>query len=166
MIDYLMVVISEEEVKTQDCSKAVAALKSLLETPEKAKMFKEQVDLGFSGYDEDSREMFEIQEVRDFIYKLDAEFPFWLFFLTKFGTGLQCIFLCLMPPYLAEEAKTRIFPERLEGLLTNRWLPAMNYIGNYVGMPDWENERLTERAVSYLTEGVFRLSRGQNAEQK
>lgn len=159
MTDYLMIAISRQEVESQDCSKVVSTLKALLETPEKAKMFKEQVDLGFSGYDEDSRELFEIPEVRNFVFKLDEEFPFWLFFLTKFGTGLQCLFLCMMPPYLTEKAKQEIFPQRLESLLENRWLPAMNYIGNYVGMTDFENEQLTERSVSYFTEGVFRLSR-------
>ena len=121
------------------------------------KPFKENVDLGFSGYEEDARELFEIPEVRNFVFKLDEEFPFWLFFLTKFGTGLQCIFLCLMPPFLTEKAKAEIFPQRLSDLLMNRWLPAMNQIGSYAEITELENEQLTECAVSYLTEGVFRL---------
>ena len=60
MVDLLALVISKEEVIAQDCSQALLALNSLLDNPEKAAMFKENVDIGFSGYDEDSRELFEI----------------------------------------------------------------------------------------------------------
>lgn len=161
MIDHLALVVSKEEVIAQDCSQVLLALKSLLDSPEKAAMFRENVDIGFFGYDGDSRELFEIEEVRNFVYKLDDAFPFWLFFLTKFGTGLQCVFLCLMPPFLTQEGRAKVFPQRLETLLENRWLPAMHHIGSRVGMSDEENEKLTERGISYLTEGVFKLARKQ-----
>ena len=161
MIDHLALVVSREEVIAQDCSQVLSALNALLDSPERAAMFKENVDIGFSGYDEDSRELFEIEEVRDFVLKLDDAFPFWLFFLTKFGTGLQYVFLCLMPPFLTEEGRAKVFPPRVEALLENRWLPAMHHIGNYTGTSEEEKEKLTERGISYLTEGVFRLARKQ-----
>ena len=157
MAENLMLVISREEVESQDVTNAVSTLKSLLETPEKAKLYRENVDLAFFGYDDDTRELFEIPEVRDFAFKLDDQFPFWLFFLTKFGTGLQCLFFCMMPPFLTKEAQARIYPERLSELLMNRWFPAMNQICDYVGMSEKEVEPLTERGVSYFTEGVFKL---------
>lgn len=161
MIDHLALLVSKEEVIAQDCSQVLLALKSLLDSPEKAAMFRENVDIGFSGYDEDSRELFEIEEVRNFVYKLNDAFPFWLFFLTKFGTGLQCVFLCLMPPFLTEEGRAKVFPPRLEEFLEKRWLPAMKYVSDCVGMSEEENEKLIERGISYLTEGVFRLARKQ-----
>ncbi len=123
----------------------------------KAKLFKENVDLAFFGYDDDSRELFEIDEVRDFVFKLDDQFPYWLFFLTKFGTGLQCLFFSMMPPSLTKEAQAKIFPQRLSDLLMNRWFPAMNHICSYVEMSEKEVEPLTERAVSYFMEGAFKL---------
>ena len=157
MAENLMLVISREEVESQNLTNAVSTLKSLLETPEKAKLYKENVDLAFFGYDDDTRELLEIPEVRDFAFKLDDQFPFWLFFLTKFGSGLQCLFFCMMPPFLTKEAQARIYPERLSQLLMNRWFPAMNQICEYVGMSEKEVEPLTERGVSYFTEGVFKL---------
>jgi hypothetical protein len=33
----------------------------------------------------------------------------------------------------------------------------MNHIAQYVGLPEIEIERLTERGISYLTEGRFRI---------
>jgi len=159
MTDYLEVIISREEVEAKDFSKVLGVLKSLLATPEKAKQFKENVDLSFSGYDQDTRELFEIPEVRHFVFNLDEEFPLWLYFLTKFGLGLQCLFLCRVPPYLTDEAQAEIFPKRLSDLLANRWIPAMNQTGNFVGMSEAENEQLTERFISYLTEGPFKILR-------
>lgn len=157
MNEQLSLVISREEVESQNITSALSVLNSLLETPEKASAYKESVDISFYGYDEDSRELFEIPEVRNFVFQLDDKFPFWLFFLSKFGLGLQCLFFSMMPPFLTAEAKARIIPERMAQLLESRWFPAMNHIAQYVGLPEIEIERLTERGISYLTEGRFRL---------
>jgi hypothetical protein len=159
MFDGLTVAVSKEEVTAQNTNNVLATLKSLLETPEKAKSNKENLDLVFHGYDSDSRELSEILEVRDFVFSLDEEFPYWLFFSTKLSSSLQNLFLCLAPPYLTDEAKTRVLPQRLEDLLTNRWLPALNHVSRYVGLSDHEIEALTEQSVSYFVEGPIRFSR-------
>ena len=65
----------------------------------------EKLDVAFHGYDHDVRELFEIPEIRDYVELLDSQFPYWLFFLTKSGFGLECITLCKMPPDLTEEAR-------------------------------------------------------------
>lgn len=157
MDEQLLLVISREEVESQNTVPALGVLNSLLESPEKALAYKENVDLSFYGYDDDPRELFEIPEVRNFASQLDDKFPFWLFFLSRFGLGLQCLFFCMMPPYLTPAAKARILPERMAQLLENRWLPAMNNIAQYAGLHDIEIEKLTERGISYLTEGKFRI---------
>ncbi|MBN1546409.1 MAG: hypothetical protein JW902_07105 [Syntrophaceae bacterium] len=156
-IDPLVVGISKGEVKAQDASAALSVLKRLIATPETAKEFVERVDISFSGYDQTTQELFEIQEVRDFVYQLDEQFPFWLFFLSKRYLGLQCILWCLLPPFLTEEGRSRIFPERINQLLTNRWLPAMNHICEYAGFSEKQIEQLTERALAYITKGRFPL---------
>lgn len=85
--------------------------------------------------------------------KLDDQFPFWLFFLSKSGTGLQCIAYCFLPPFLTPVGKAEIFPERLNDLLTQRWFPAMNQICDWVGFSEDEIEALTDRSVDYLLSG-------------
>jgi hypothetical protein len=50
---------------------------------ETAKKFFERVEIGFSGYNQDPRELYEIVEVRHCINKLDDQFPFWLIFPHK-----------------------------------------------------------------------------------
>jgi hypothetical protein len=42
-----------------------------------------------------------MREVREYASTLDDQFPYWLFFLTKQGLGLQRITYCFIPPHLS-----------------------------------------------------------------
>lgn len=154
-IDPLVIVISRNEVEAMDISAALGTLKKLTDSPDTAREFVERVDIAFHGYDHIRDELFEIPEVRNFVYKLDDQFPFWLYFLSKRHLGLQCILWCFLPPFLTDDARSRIFPERVNDLLTKRWLPAMNHICEYVGFSESQIEQLTERAMAYITKGRF-----------
>ena len=103
--DPLCIVVSRDEVCRQDTSSVLSILKSLLKTPDTARAYMERVDVGFHGYDEDPRELDEIEEVREYVHKLDAAFPYWLFFLSKHMLGLQCIVFCHLLPFLTERGK-------------------------------------------------------------
>ena len=148
-----VIIVSREEVQAQDTSSVLQALRSFLKSPAIARSYSERLEIAFHGYDNHAEELFEIQEVREFVHLLDEEFPFWLFFLDKSGLGLQCISLCFMPPYLTDEARAQIFPVRLDDLLTRRWFPAMNQICEWVGMSEADIEDLSERSVEYLLSG-------------
>lgn len=148
-----VIVVSREEIQSQDTSSVLLALQSLITSPERASQWFEQIDIAFDGFNETTLELFEIDSVREFVTKLDDEFPFWLFFLSKSGTGLQCIAYCFLPPFLTPVGKAKIFPERLNDLLTQRWFPAMNQICDWVGFSEDEIEALTNRSVDYLLSG-------------
>jgi hypothetical protein len=143
-------VISRREMDCGDRSTTLAALMTCIATPEQARANLEDLDIAFDGYDHDGREIFEIPEVRDLVSRLDAEFPFWLFFMNKRLLGLQAITLCLMPPYLTPDARKKIFPEVLGDLLTKRWLPAMNQVCAYCDFTDDEISDLTDRSLNYM----------------
>lgn len=153
--DPLVIVISRPEVEARDTGPALGVLKKLTGSPGTARRFFERVDIAFHGYDQTQEELFEIPDVRDFVYELDQAFPFWLFFLSKHHLGLQCLLFCFLPPFLTEEARATIFPERINSLLTQRWFPAMNQICEYVGFSEAEIERLSDRAVRYIIQGRF-----------
>lgn len=131
-------------------------LRQVLVDPEMASKFCEKVDIAFHGYDSDTRELFEIPAVRNFVYELDSEFPYWLYFLTKYGMGLTCILLCFLPPYLTEEGKARIFPQRLSEYLTKRGFPAMNQVCEFAQFTERQIEDLTERVLRYLESGCLK----------
>lgn len=150
-----VIVISKSEVDSQDTSSVFEALRALIASPDAANQHFESVDIAFHGYNETSEELFEIQEVREFVYALDEQFPYWLFFMDKSALGLQCIAYCFLPPHLTAEAKQRIHPERLNDLLTRRWFPAMNHICEWASFSEEHIELLTERSVKYLLDGPF-----------
>lgn len=154
----VIVAVSRDQVTARNVSAALSALKRFTETPEITRRMFERVDVAFHGYDHDSRELFEIPEVRDFVYALDDKFPFWLFFLNKKCSGLQAISLCFLPPYLTPKAKQEEYPKRMDQLLQNRWFPAMNQVCKYAGFTEDQIEELTERVFVYLTEGPTAFS--------
>ena len=153
MIDPIVLVIARDEVESRDIRRPLSLLQGFLANAATARAYFERIDIAFHGYDDDTRELCEIPEVRNFALKLDDAFPYWFYFLSKNGLGLQALILCLLPPYLTEEAKARVFPERLQPLLLERWFPAMNQVCEFVEMPEEEIERLTNRVMSYVAKG-------------
>lgn len=149
----VIIMISREEIERGDIEAPLSTLRRFIADAETAREMFERVDIAFHGYNDDAREVFEILEVRDYVRRLDDAFPFWLYFLTKQGLGLQAITLCLMPAYLTEEGKAAVFPERLESLMNKRWWPAMNQLCEATAFTEPEIEELTERVISYITEG-------------
>ena len=156
MSDPLLIIVSKDEILAEDVSPALNTLKTLTSSPAMAQKYRENVDLSFSGYDSHPSEVFEIPEIRNYVQKLDGQFPFWLYFLSKKFLGLQALILCLLPP-VNEEAKKRIYPEMVNDLLNKRWFPALNQIGDFVGMSEIENKAITERAIRYITDGPLRI---------
>jgi len=148
-----VIVVAREDVEAQDTSSTLQALSALLQSPEKGRSLFEQVDIAFHGYNETSEELFEIESVREFVHALDEQFPYWLYFLSKTGTGLQCIAHCFLPPFLTPAAKAEHFPQCLNALLTKRWFPAMNQVCEWTAFSEDQIELLTDRSVEYLLKG-------------
>lgn len=151
--DFVNIVVSKQEVLALDTRSVMTALRALIASPVAAKRWFESVDISIDGYNHVAEELFEIPEVREYVGKLDDEFPFWLFFLSKRNLGLQCIAYCFLPPFLTPDARATYFPTRLDRLLSARWFPAMNQVCEWVGMSDEEIEKLSDRSVSYLLSG-------------
>jgi hypothetical protein len=70
--------IPREDLRTCDIRPFVETMRPFVDapTPELVGAFW----IGVEGYDDDPREIYEIQEIRDFYKKLDGEWPYLLFF--------------------------------------------------------------------------------------
>ena len=154
--DFLGIVVSRQEVDARDHSGPLGAFQIVRSSNEYVCRFVEAVDLSFSGYDTDPRELWEIPDVRQYVRTLDEAFPYWLFFLSKYQLGLQCVLHCMLTPGLTPEAQQRRWPGELEHLLTSRWFPAMNEMCGVAGLPDDEMFRLTDRVFAYINHGRLR----------
>lgn len=155
--DPLIIVVSKNEIIRRDISPALNVLKSLLRSPEVTRFYRERVDIAFDGYNDDPRELDEIEEVREYVQTLDQQFPFWLFFLSKHMLGLQGIVFCHLLPFLTDEAKAEHHLGELEELLLKRWLPAMNQVADFTGISEKELEAMTERFMMYVKVGPLKL---------
>lgn len=147
--DSLAVVVSRDDVEKEDVTPTLNVLKRLLENVRIVRHYRNKVDLGFHGYDEDPRELDEIEEVRRFIAMLDACFPYWLYFLTKYGTGLQAVALCSLPPQLAPDAQ----PQALFELIERRWRPALVELASNAGWSSAEIDGMLTEAAQYFGNG-------------
>lgn len=150
------VIVPRDDVRRQDIKPALSTLKKLLASPEVARAHRERVDITFAGYHEEQRGFEEIKEVRDYVRKLDAHFPFWLFFLTKGRLGLQCIISCHLLPFLTEAGKAKHHPQQLDRLLTKRWFPAMSVVAEFAELTEKEIEAMTENFHWYAKTGRAR----------
>jgi nucleoside-diphosphate-sugar epimerase len=113
----------------------------------------ELIDLAVHGYDDDPRGLSEIPEVRRYIQGLDADFPYWLYFLSKRRSSLMAILSCMVP--VSRTPDGRLIPDH-EGLglhLMQRGFPAMNQVCSFVNCSEQEIERMTNRVLSYLQHG-------------
>lgn len=146
-----IIVITKAEIAAKDTASVLEVLSSLMQSPGHALTLCEQVDIVFHGYDEIGHELFEMPQVRDYVRMLDEIFPYWLYFLTKSGTGLQCIAYCFLPPSLTPEGKQKHFPLHLNHLL-KRWFSAMNQVCEWTNFSEEQIELLSNRSLRYFFE--------------
>lgn len=131
---------------------------SLFRSPAVARSYKERIDIAFDGYNDDPRELDEIEEVREYVRLLDQQFPFWLFFHSKQMLGLQCIVFCHLLPFLTDKGKAEHHSRQLGELLLKRWIPAMNQVVEFTGIGERELEAMTERFMMYVKVGPLKLT--------
>lgn len=154
----IVIVISRDEVERQDLSGPLAALRHLLTSRDTIRDHKTNVDVAFHGYDQTREELFEIPSVRNYVHALDAQFPFWLYFLSRKLLGLQCLAYCHLPPFLTPEAKLEWHPPKLAELIEKRWGPALFEICSAAGCEEAEAEALLDSALRYFKAGREKLS--------
>jgi hypothetical protein len=92
-VDFLAVVVDRRDVERSDVDPTLKVLWRLLQDRETVVRFRGRIDLGFAGYDDDVRELYQIDEVRNFLGHLDKKFPFWFYFLNLLNGTLVMILL-------------------------------------------------------------------------
>ena len=156
MIDPLVVVVSRRDVEAGNIEPTLQVLSRLLADIPTVHEYRERVDIAFHEYDADSRELFEISEVRRFVANLDDAFPYWLYFLSREYTGLRAVAFCFLPPHLTEQAQRTIWPQRLTELVDRRWAPALRDLAAKAGWSEADVNHMLSTAGRYFLEGPRR----------
>jgi len=147
--DFLLLDFSKTDIEAGNTSDVMQVLIQLLERNAATK-FCERLDVCSSEYESDPRELWEIPEVRAFVQKLDREFPYWCYFLSKLGEGLLWMTYCLYPLAVTQDERKRLWPQAIRNYADGRGIPHLTAICRFVGCSDGEAVRLTKNAVDYL----------------
>jgi len=79
--DYTVLQISQRNIQICDTSGYVSLLHDATGTVQSFEVAFQKYVFLISGYDEDSRELYQIPEVVSFIKDLNSKLPFWLYFI-------------------------------------------------------------------------------------
>jgi len=149
-IDSLDIIITKEDVLRQDTSGPMSYLSPLIDNEDFAVFFREKVNIRFDDSDLLGKSLDELPEVRKYILKLDNEFPYWFYFLSKESPGLFLIHQCHMLPFLSDEDEFDLNINQFKENIINKWLPAMTEMCDFTNMSDQEMEEMCMRVYSYL----------------
>jgi hypothetical protein len=148
-IDFLYVVIDRKDVENLYLDIAFNSLRRLLQDRQTVVSFRARLDIAFAGYDNDVRELHEIDEVRNFLSLLDKKFPFWFYFINLHNGTLALILLSLCQ-----------YSKRLDGLFIidrddqERFFvehgSAVTWLFDAYGLDEKEYEALTTQIAKYL----------------
>lgn len=137
-------------VEANDLRPAVAALERVLANTETVQRFKGRLHLFFDGYDDDPRELWVIPEVHAYVTALDAEFPYWLWFMAFDDPTLLLLVSCCCRVaaygFHGDKVSTTVYPAEIAAFL-DRHLIALQELATHFGIPE---SMLAETAYAAL----------------
>lgn len=147
--------IDRIEVQALDLSRVAAFFAQLCSTRELAFKCQGKIDITFSGYDDDARELFEIPEVRKYVSLLDLSVPNLLFFATTDGpqSSLRALAFCLTNIQWESDRSTKDVSRKViietKGItqFLERQFPGLNQMTDWLGMSEEENMNITYAAA-------------------
>jgi len=146
----ILYVLDDTDVRTRDTSHPRAFFDRLRTTKELAAATQGKIELSFSGYGNDRRELFEIEEVRAYIVALDKSLPDLFFFIrtAEPAYALKLFVLCLCEASWEGARSTPDKPARvtfdtecLATFLESHW-PGLNELTNWLEMSEEEDEAI------------------------
>lgn len=142
---------------------AVAALQRVLADGETVHRFKGRVHLIFDGYDYDPRELWVIPEVHAYVRGLDAEFPYWLWFMAPDDPALLLLVACCCRVaaygFHGERVSATVYPAEIAAFL-DRHVIALEQLASEFGLSE---SSVAETAYGALDR--FGVPRGRGPER-
>lgn len=156
--EHFYFIIDREEVKSLDVASIRNFYDRVLRTKELAAHCQGKIEISFHGYNDDSRELYEIQEMREYVPVLVNALPE-LFFFAYTGERsytLQTIALCLSAvdvksrnPNKDNKIRVEFSTKEIAELLDSHF-PGLNQITEWLNMPIEENKRISFEVVRSL----------------
>lgn len=157
---HIAVRVSRSDIERMRVNSVRELFDSLKRTKELALAAQGKIAIYFSGYDDDPRELYEIDDVRMFMPLLDYALPELFFFARTEDPNhtIPTFALCQVP--IVEKSffpdgrlKLSADGEYLAAFLTRHW-PGLNQMTEWLGMSAEENKRIGRAAAACLVEGL------------
>lgn len=140
-------------IRTRATQKPLEALKSMASNANQIRKYANSVQLIFDGYEDDQRELYEIEEVRRFVQDMHKEFPFWFHFLSKVDPSIMLVIFCLIKIEIERKQDGEIIIKLEEGAFSriiDDLFSAMNRLYEAHGFSLQENNAMTRAVREYL----------------
>jgi hypothetical protein len=148
-VDFLAVVVDRQDVERLHVETTLNVLQRLLQDRQTVVRFRARLDIAFAGYDDDTRELHEIDEVRKFLGHLDKKFPFWFYFLNLHSGTLIMILLSLCP-YSRNSDGTFVIDQAEQERFFVEHGSAVTWLFQTYGLDQEEYEPLAMQIKGYL----------------
>jgi hypothetical protein len=103
-----LLVVHRRDVEAGNVSELLMHLKSMSSDPWSAWAMRGRVSVTFDGYTSDLRSIFTIPEVRRFVAKVNAGWPYWFFFLNQVDHSIKLVTACLCDLQRVEPASWKL----------------------------------------------------------
>ena len=144
----LVVQAARHDIVAENVMPALEQLLPLL-LPDAIHRFADKVDFRICGYDDEKRNLFEIPEIRRWMWKLDAAFPFWLYFLVPEKSAMNFVVFSLLDPVKTADGRFRLRPDDLASFLTRRF-HAVNFLEGAGWITPEENRDVTRKVERHF----------------
>lgn len=154
----ILFTIPKEEILEMKFDFITDALERIQNTPELILHLKSRVDLSFNDYENDSRELFEIQEVKKWIVELFKKsncFPY-LFALDKASGFLKLAFFAHIPFFEKSIVNGRFkleYETELSAKFIETLFEMLNEYCQEKGLSHETNVEITEKIIKYFIHG-------------
>jgi hypothetical protein len=149
--EMFLFMIDRGEVEAGDISRIEEFRRRLTSTKELALHCQGKIDLSFSGYDHDPRELYEIDEVRRYILLVDQALPELFFFVRTVEpmTTLKLFLFALFSVGVEGAWPDRkvIIDTRLSAQFLTRHFAGLNVISEWAGLQDAEILRISQAVM-------------------
>lgn len=149
-IDSIHIVIGREQIESKDYKSILDSLIPLFADRNTIMRFRSSVILSIDGYNNDASELFEIDDVRNYIKELDSRFPYWFFFLSLQTSSLKMIALCLCKYKKASNTLVNMDNDDLKWFLESHII-AMNQIFDTFSIDGKLNEEMTKNIIEHFS---------------
>lgn len=130
-------------------SGTAASLSCVLDGRDAVNRYMGRVNLAFAGYSNDSRELYDIPEVRHFCSKLDDAFPYWFYFFSTEGVTLRVIACCLCSVTQLRPGVVSFGPDLLD-FMTGHY-EALNWLFDSYFLDERLNVKISGSVTEYFS---------------